>query len=104
MRRLLCQPGRLSCGDRAGRPCPGRAVDPPPQTFTDFPDIDFRRAAFLDTETTGLGGAGVYAFMVGVGTFEAGDFIVRQFFMRSPAEEPALLMALAELLADRATW
>ncbi len=98
---------------------------------------DFLGAAFIDTETTGLGaGAGVYAFMVGVGTFEvasgapvdmaradpalgktelsqannpnipnfAGDipdlaFVVRQFFMRSPAEEGALLVALSELLA-----
>ena len=31
----------------------------------------FQDAAFLDTETTGLGtGASVYAFMVGIGTFE----------------------------------
>ncbi len=71
------------------------------QRLTGSADFDFRRAAFIDTETTGLGGAGVYAFMVGVGTFEAGNFVVRQFFMRSPAEEPALLTAVAELLADR---
>jgi uncharacterized protein YprB with RNaseH-like and TPR domain len=98
--------------------------------------IDFRHALFIDTETTGLGGgAGVYAFMVGVGTFErveTGDwrlktdppqspicnlqspisnlqspippppspthFVVRQFFMRNPAEEGALMLALVELL------
>ena len=68
--------------------------------------LDFTQAAFIDTETTGLGGgAGIYAFMVGVGTFEAdraadGDwaFVVRQFFMRNPAEEGALLVALADLL------
>ncbi len=70
---------------------------------------DFSTAAFLDTETTGLGGAGVYAFMVGVGVFEPCatstvgemDFVVRQFFMRSPAEEPAQLHALAALLNQR---
>lgn len=68
---------------------------------------DFRRAAFLDTETTGLGGgASTYAFMVGVGTFEPGeagghDYVVRQFFMRSPAEEAGLLVGLAELLRER---
>ena len=73
---------------------------------------DFRTAAFLDIESTGLGGgASVYAFMVGVGTFEphgtAADrsteqltFVVRQFFMRHPGEEPALLTALAHLLRD----
>lgn len=84
--------------------------------------VDFRQAAFIDTETTGLGGgAGVYCFMVGVGTFECGvwsaecgietnhpnafpassdptHFVVRQFFMRNPAEEGALMFALAELL------
>lgn len=92
---------------------------------------DYTEAVFVDTETTGLGGgAGVYCFMVGVGTFErlptadwrpetpdagrktpdsrrktpdsATHFVVRQFFMRHPAEEGALLMALAELL-DRHT-
>ncbi len=71
---------------------------------------DFLNAAFIDTETTGLGsGAGVYAFMVGVGTFEPAvergeiaaepDFVVRQFFMRNPAEEGAMLLALADLLS-----
>jgi hypothetical protein len=69
---------------------------------------DYRRAVFLDTETTGLGGgAGVYCFMVGVGAFEewpnSGDaglhFVVRQYFMRNPAEERALLAALDERLA-----
>ena len=82
-------------------------------------EVDFRAAAFIDTETTGLGGgAGVYAFMVGVGTFERFEeeaapsassdaltapthFVVRQFFMRHPAEEGALLVALADLLRDR---
>ena len=67
---------------------------------------DFSTAAFLDTETTGLGaGAGVYAFMVGVGIFEEHpdglEYVVRQFFMRSPAEEPALLYALGTLLNAR---
>ena len=70
---------------------------------------DFGGAAFIDTETTGLGnGAGVYAFMVGVGTFEAIDstrvpsqFVVRQFFMRHPGEEGAVLAAVADLLRDK---
>jgi uncharacterized protein len=95
---------------------------------------EFNRIAFIDTETTGLGGgAGVYAFMVGVGTFERegrreeerergseysqspipsprspipqspvpSHFVIRQFFMRHPGEELALLTALADLLEDR---
>ncbi len=56
--------------------------------------------AFLDTETTGLGGgSGTYAFMVGVGRFEPEGFRLAQFFMRDPAEEPALLDALEHFLA-----
>lgn len=76
------------------------------------PPASFRRAAFLDTETTGLGSsASTYAFMVGVGTIEPSlqtdalgerplEYVVRQFFMRSPAEETALLVALADLLQE----
>ncbi len=81
-------------------------------------DFDFRRVAFIDTETSGLGGgAGVYAFMVGVGIFEGAgaghgipdprspvpspQFTVYQFFMRHPGEETALLTAVAELLGER---
>lgn len=63
-------------------------------------EFDFGRAAFLDTETSGLsGGAGTFAFMVGVGLFQADGYTVHQLFMRSPAEERALLHALGELLA-----
>jgi len=99
-----------------------------PATFaTHYPKFnlsvrtDFRKAAFIDTETTGLGvGAGVYCFMIGIGTFEhlraqsARDisqlspianfvdapthFVVRQFFMRSPDEEVALLVAVDDSL------
>ncbi len=62
--------------------------------------FDFRQAAFLDTETSGLaGGAGTFAFMVGIGTFEPGGYVVRQVFMRNPAEERALLHVVGELLA-----
>ena len=111
-----------------------RLLDHHPTTFSAFhpnfdlqESIDFRQALFIDTETTGLGGgAGIYAFMVGVGTFESADgewrvasgpnadtqqpairhsqfvspthFVVRQFFMRNPGEEGAMMMALAELL------
>src|ERR1043165_1789017 len=56
--------------------------------------------AFLDTETSGLsGGTGTYAFLVGVGRFIHGQFVLKQFFMRDPAEEPALLEGLANFLA-----
>lgn len=66
---------------------------------------------FLDTETTGLAGAGTLAFMVGVAFFEKGAeaqssaeasaFVVRQYFLRDHGDEPAMLHLLAELLAER---
>lgn len=55
---------------------------------------------FLDTETTGLcGGTGTVAFLIGAGFFEAGEFVLRQFFMRDYDEEPAMLTAFNELLS-----
>ena len=66
-----------------------RVSECPPQGFV-----------FLDTETTGLsGGAGTYAFLIGVGRFEGQDFHLAQFFMRDPLEEPAQLAALEEFMA-----
>ena len=67
---------------------------------------DFRDFLFLDTETTGLAGAGTLAFMVGVGFFEPSlhgeRFVVRQYFLRDHGDEPALLLLLDELLAQKA--
>lgn len=63
-------------------------------------DMPLSRFAFLDTETSGLaGGTGTYAFLVGAARFIDGQFVLRQFFMRDPAEEPALLEGLAAFLA-----
>jgi uncharacterized protein YprB with RNaseH-like and TPR domain len=59
--------------------------------------FDLHRAAFLDTETTGLaGGTGTAAFLVGVGFVRDDRFHVRQYVMRDYEEEAALLSALAE--------
>jgi uncharacterized protein YprB with RNaseH-like and TPR domain len=56
--------------------------------------------AFIDTETTGLsGGAGTYAFLIGVGRFDGENFHLAQFFMRDPVEEGAQLAALEEFMA-----
>ena len=55
---------------------------------------------FFDTETSGLsGGTGTYAFMVGAGRFEGDEFVLAQFFLRDPNEEPAMLEAMAEFFA-----
>lgn len=60
---------------------------------------------FLDTETTGLSGAGTIAFMVGVAFIDhTGNqevFVVRQYFLRDHGDEPAMLLLLAELMAQR---
>lgn len=61
--------------------------------------FDFRRTLFLDTETNGLaGGAGTYAFLIGVGYWEGDYFYIQQFFMRHPGEERAVLAHISDLL------
>jgi uncharacterized protein YprB with RNaseH-like and TPR domain len=63
---------------------------------------DAQQWLFLDTETTGLaGGTGTYPFLVGLGWWEGGGLEVEQLFMREYSEEPSLLAALAERLAER---
>jgi uncharacterized protein YprB with RNaseH-like and TPR domain len=63
---------------------------------------DPSRWLFLDTETTGLaGGTGTYAFLIGVGWWEAGGFEVEQFFMRDFTEEYSLLQELAARITER---
>jgi uncharacterized protein YprB with RNaseH-like and TPR domain len=60
---------------------------------------DPSRLMFLDTETTGLaGGTGTCAFLIGLGSIEGTQFVVRQFFLRDYPEEKAMLAALAEAL------
>jgi uncharacterized protein len=63
---------------------------------------DPRQWLFLDTETTGLmGGTGTYPFLVGIAWWDAGGLEVEQFFMRELSEEHALLLTLAERMAER---
>jgi uncharacterized protein YprB with RNaseH-like and TPR domain len=77
------------------------ALDFPPQLAAEvapdssLADLDLSNLIFIDTETTGLvGGAGTVAFLVGVGYFSDDGFRIRQYFLRSPAEEPSMLHAL----------
>ena len=63
-------------------------------------EIPLSKFAFLDTETSGLsGGTGTYAFLVGIARFVDGQLVLRQFFMRDPSEEAAMLEAVAQFLA-----
>ncbi|MEM7332760.1 MAG: ribonuclease H-like domain-containing protein [Chloroflexota bacterium] len=72
--------------------------------------LHFTDALFIDTETTGLAGAGTLAFMVGVAFFDQQKlangatgyvFVVRQYFLRNHADEPAMLRLLEELAASK---
>ncbi len=57
-------------------------------------------ALFIDTETTGLGGAGAIAFLLGMAWFDAEQRLhVEQLLLRSPSDEPALLDVLTARLA-----
>jgi uncharacterized protein len=56
---------------------------------------------FLDTETTGLGGAGVVAFLVGLAFIEDGEFWVEQLLLEGPEQEAALLGYVQARLATR---
>lgn len=59
------------------------------------------RALYLDTETTGLGaGAGTLAFLVGMAWFDHGCLRLRQLFLRSPAEEPAMLAVIEQRVRE----
>lgn len=64
-------------------------------------EVDPEQFLFIDTETTGLaGGTGTYAFLIGVGRLEAGQFKLTQFFLRDPGEERAVLDGLTQSLAE----
>src|SRR5580693_8375388 len=63
---------------------------------------DPRQWLFLDTETTGImGGTGTYPFLVGIAWWNAGGLEVEQLFMRDHSDEHALLVTLAERMAER---
>ena len=68
-------------------------------TGVDHADGLSRRLAYLDIETTGLGGAGAMVFLAAAGWFvnTSGrplQFVLRQYFAPSPPDEAALLDAL----------
>ncbi|MCB0037977.1 MAG: ribonuclease H-like domain-containing protein, partial [Anaerolineales bacterium] len=85
----------------------GQLLDHAPQTAVPFiqderlHELTFRDFLFIDTETTGLGGAGTLAFMVGVAYFEQDALVVRQYFLRDHADEAAMLPLLAQLLEEK---
>ena len=59
---------------------------------------DRESIVYLDTETTGMQGAGMVPFLVGLGYFKGDDFHVVQYFSRDFDEEPSMLHALGKML------
>lgn len=66
----------------------------------------FENMIFIDTETTGLsGGAGTFAFLVGVGSFVHQEgFRLQQFILHDPSEEKAMLLHLTNLIQDESVF
>ena len=79
-------PGALEVGRETLGSMTGAALPEP---------FDPRRILYLDTETTGLGGSGTVAFLVGMGFLGDNGFEVHQFLMRDYPEEPYLLKHVA---------
>jgi uncharacterized protein YprB with RNaseH-like and TPR domain len=65
-----------------------------------FRPVNFQSCVFLDTETTGLAlSAGTFAFMVGVAKIEGTSLCLRQYFLKSPTEEAAMLLDLSNFIS-----
>lgn len=67
-----------------------------------FNDLDLSTTVFLDLETTGLaGGTGTLPFLIGLGYFRNGAFVVAQYFLGDPGEENRMLEELDGLFEER---
>ena len=55
-----------------------------------FESLDFSRAVFIDTETTGLAGCGTLAFLIGVGFLKA-------MILKSPSILSVIMMKKLQL-------
>ena len=66
-----------------------------------FHDIPLDAWRFVDTETTSLhGGAGVWVFLVGIGRYVDGAFVVRQHLLAGPHLESDFLDAVRREIED----
>jgi len=62
--------------------------------------VDFERALFFDTETTGLaGGTGTVPFLIGIAWFEDESFRIQQLFLPDLGREAPMLHWLRERVA-----
>ncbi len=65
-------------------------------TYDEPGEVDPRSLLFFDTETTGLGGAGTVAFLIGCGSLTDEGFEVRQYLLPDYSDEAAMLEAVLE--------
>jgi uncharacterized protein YprB with RNaseH-like and TPR domain len=74
----------------------GRLPEPPASEpdLVALRGLGLEHALFLDLETGGLSGSPV--FLAGTMHWNGTDFVLRQYFARDYAEEPALIAAVAE--------
>jgi uncharacterized protein YprB with RNaseH-like and TPR domain len=108
--RYLVVERRYAPGHRHGRVVMMNSLPPWPQfsimggpQAAALRDAGSRPLLFLDLETTGLaGGAGTYAFLVGLAWFDGAVFRTRQYFLSSYTAERALLAGVAEETAAAA--
>lgn len=86
---LNCRHGAYTLGE--GLDCSGSNLALPARDW-ELQSIEPSRFLFLDVETTGLsGGTGTWVFLIGLGWLEGDFFRIRQYFLRNPAEEEAML-------------
>jgi uncharacterized protein YprB with RNaseH-like and TPR domain len=85
----------------------GAALESDPQHLAFFGndetlvECNLEKTFFVDTETTGLsGGSGTVAFLIGVGRFKDGLFVLDQCFMRDYDDEEPMLEYLAQQFAE----
>ncbi|GBD24156.1 hypothetical protein HRbin29_01830 [bacterium HR29] len=64
------------------------------------PPADIEALRFIDTETTGLAGAGAMVFLAGVARFEGSALVLSQYLLPGPEYEGGLLGGLADELAQ----
>ena len=104
--RFLVIDRKYPPGHRHGHVVVADTLPPDEGCWSRFPLLDGSatriprdgRMLFLDLETTGIaGGAGTYAFLVGLAWYQQGCLRVRQFFLSNFAAERVLLEAVADV-------
>ena len=68
---------------------------------SDRETVDLRSVIFIDTETTGLGGTGAVAFLIGVGRIIDEGFELLQYIIPDYSDETAMLEDLKAMFSDK---